>query len=231
MNVSNVIRVFQSPGQRWRRRFARVRAGLVPVIVMSLVGCASSVSVVETWEGNPAAASNAATLEAPGEIRVTRVNGRVMTNFLMDDLALDYALLPGETEVVFVYKTIWAKSGVVRNGESKVHVIESKPQVVRFEAEAGETYRFDFEPPESRQEAEQEMPEFSADIVSSAGTAVASSAVWDGQEQMTASRTPIPASTSDSDDPSGDNALEQLKTIWETASDDEKKAFLRWAFE
>lgn len=231
MNISHVIRAFQSSGQRWRREVARIRAGLVAVVVMSLVGCASSVSVVETWEGNPAAASNAATLEAPGEIRVTRVNGRVMTNFLMDDLALDYALLPGETEVVFVYKTIWAKSGVVRNGESKVHVIESKPQVVRFEAEAGETYRFDFEPPESRQEAEQELPEFSADIVSSAGTAVASSAVWDGQAQMTASRTPIPASTSDSTNVSGDNALEQLKTIWETASDEEKKAFLRWAFE
>jgi uncharacterized protein YccT (UPF0319 family) len=198
---------------------------------MSLAGCASSVSVVETWEGNPAAASNAATLEAPGEIGVTRVNGRVMTNFLMDDLALDYALLPGENEVVFVYKTIWAKSGVVRNGESKVHVIESEPQVVRFEAEAGETYRFDFDRPESRQEAEQEMPEFSAAIVSSAGMTVASSTVWDGEEQMAASRTPIPASTSDSTPVSGDNALEQLKTIWETASDEEKKAFLRWAFE
>ncbi|WP_449287510.1 DUF2057 family protein [Marinobacter sp. PE14] len=186
---------------------------------------------METWEGNPAAASNAATLEAPGEIGVTRVNGRVMTNFLMDDLALDYALLPGENEVVFVYKTIWAKSGVVRNGESKVHVIESEPQVVRFEAEAGETYRFDFDRPESRQEAEQEMPEFSAAIVSSAGAAVASSTVWDGAEQMAASRTPIPASTSDSTPVSGDNALEQLKTIWETANDEEKKAFLRWAFE
>ena len=142
MNISHVIRVFQSTGQGWRRAVARVRAGLVAVVVLSLAGCASSVSVVETWEGNPAAASNAATLEAPGEIRVTRVNGRVMTNFLMDDLALDYALLPGENEVVFVYKTIWAKSTVVRNGESKVHVIESEPQVVRFEAEAGETYRF-----------------------------------------------------------------------------------------
>nr|WP_241956552.1 DUF2057 family protein [Marinobacter maroccanus] len=198
---------------------------------MSLVGCASGVSVVETWDGNPAAASNAATLEAPGEIRVTRVNGRSMSNFLMDDLALDYALLPGENEVVFVYKTIWAKSGVVRNGESKVHVIESEPQVVRFEAEAGETYRFEFDQPESRQEAEQEMPEFSAEIVSLAGTSVATSTVWDPKEQMTASRTPIPASTYESAPASSESALEQLKTIWETASDEEKKAFLRWAFE
>jgi len=231
MNLSHVFRVFQSTRQGWCKGAACVRAGLIAVVVMSLVGCASSVSVVETWEGNPAAAANAAMLEAPGEIRVTRVNGRVMGNFLMDDLALDYALLPGENEVVFVYKTIWAKKTVVRNGESKVHVIESEPQVVRFEAEAGETYRFDFDRPESRQEAEQEMPEFSAAIVSSAGTAVAKSTVWDPQEQMTASRTPIPASTSDSATVSDDNALEQLKTVWETASDDEKKAFLRWAFE
>lgn len=196
MNISHLIRVFQSTGQGWRRGVARVRAALGAMVVMSLVGCASSVSVVETWEGNPAAASNAATLEAPGEIRVTRVNGRAMTNFLMDDLALDYALLPGENEVVFVYKTIWAKSGVVRNGESKVHVIESEPQVVRFEAEAGETYRFDFDQPESRQEAEQEMPEFSAEIVSLAGASVATSTVWDPSERMTAARTPIPESTS-----------------------------------
>lgn len=231
MNLSHVFRVFQSTRQGWCKGAARVRAGLIAVVVMSLVGCASSVSVVETWEGNPAAAANAATLEAPGEIRITQVNGRLTGNFLMDDLALDYALLPGENEVVFVYKTIWAKSGVVRNGESKVHVIESEPQVVRFEADAGETYRFDFDRPESRQEAEQEMPEFSAAIVSSAGTSVASSTVWDPQEQMTASRTPIPASATDSVPVSGDNALEQLKTIWETANDEEKKAFLRWAFE
>jgi len=115
-------------------------AVLLPLLLLVLSGCASSVSVVETWEGNPDAAANAAVLKAPGEIVVTRVNGRTMSNFLMDDLALDYALLPGENEVVFVYKTIWAKSEVVRNGESKVHVIESKPQVARFDAAAGETY-------------------------------------------------------------------------------------------
>jgi len=231
MNLSYVSRVFQSTRLGWCSGVASVRAGLIAVVVMTLAGCASSVSVVETWDGNPAAAADAATLEAPGEIRVTRVNGSVMGNFLMEDLALDYALLPGDNEVVFVYKTIWAKSGVVRNGESKVHVIESEPQVVRFEAEAGETYGFEFDRPESRQEAEQEMPEFSAEIVSSAGTSVATSTVWDPSEQMTASRTPIPASTAESASARDENALEQLKSIWETASDEEKKAFLRWAFE
>jgi len=231
MNLSHVTRVFQSETPGWCTGVASVRAGLIALLVVTLAGCASSVSVVETWDGNPPGATNAATLEAPGEIRVTRVNGRPMGNFLMDDLALDYALLPGENEVVFVYKTIWAKSGVVRNGESKVHVIESEPQMVRFEAEAGETYSFEFDRPESRQEAEQEMPEFSAEIVSSAGASVATSTVWDPSEQVAASRTPIPASTAGSNPASAENALDQLKAIWETASDEEKKAFLRWAFE
>ncbi|MCP4063498.1 MAG: DUF2057 domain-containing protein [Gammaproteobacteria bacterium] len=75
------------------------------------------------------------------------------------------------------------------------------------------------------------MPEFSAEIVSSAGTSVATSTVWNPSEQMTASRTPIPAPTAESATASAENALERLKTIWETASDEEKKAFLRWAFE
>lgn len=231
MNTRHVIRFFQSIRQGCCARSGNLRAGLTAMILLSLAGCASSVSVVETWDGNPDAATNAATLETPGEIRVTRVNGSIMSNFLMDDLALDYALLPGNNEVVFIYKTIWAKKGVVRNGESKVHVIESEPQVVRFEAEPGQTYRFEFDRPESRQEAERVIPEFSATLVSSSGQSVASSTDWDGQQQVAVSRTPIPESGSESQSQSGGSALNQLKAIWETASEEEKKAFLRWAFE
>jgi uncharacterized protein YccT (UPF0319 family) len=232
MSIYHANRVFRSvtPGRRKQR--ASLRAGLAALFALVLAGCASSVTVVETWEGNPEAAASAAILETPGEIQVARVNGRSMTNFLMDDLALDYALLPGQNEVVFVYKTIWAKSGVVQNGESKVHVIKSIPQVVRFEAEAGETYRFEFDKPSSRQEAERMMPEFSATLVSSGGQPVASSADWNPEAQSQASRTPIPDSPSEEAEPvSGDSALDRLKAVWETASDEEKKAFLRWAFE
>lgn len=231
MNLFHVIGALQPKRQRLSNVARSARTGLIAALLLSLVGCASNVSVVETWEGNPAAATRAATLEVPGDVRVTRVNGRRMGNFLMNDLALDYALLPGENEVVFVYKTIWAKSGVVRNGESKVHVVESQPQVVRFAANADETYGFEFDQPASRQEAEQEMPGFSADIVSSSGATVATSTVWDPEQQATTSRTPIPASAPGDVRASDDGALEQLKSVWETASEDEKKAFLRWAFE
>lgn len=231
MSICHVNRVFKSMLKGWHEHGVSLRVGLAALLALSLLGCASSASVVETWDGNPAAAERAATLKTPGEIRLVRVNGRNMTNFLMDDLALDYALLPGENEVVFVYKTIWAKTGVVKNGESKVHVIESEPQVARFEAAAGETYRFEFDRPETRQEAERMMPQFSASVVSSSGQSVASSSVWDPAEEVAASRTPIPESQSVGASANGANALDQLKAVWETASDEDKKAFLRWAFE
>ncbi|WP_138441935.1 DUF2057 family protein [Marinobacter alexandrii] len=210
------------------RSIKRVSRSLfASVLVIALAGCASSMTRVETWDGEPEAASQAATLKAPGDIKVTQVNGRNMSNFLMDDLALDYALLPGENEVVFTHKTIWAKSGVVENGESKVHVYLSEPQVVRFNAEQDEVYRFRFPEPKSRAEAEQMAETFMATVVTEDGQAVADSKSW--APQQAPDRTPIPASRAV--DSADDSALDRLKAVWATATEDEKKAFLRWAFE
>lgn len=197
-----------------------------------MAGCASTMGRVDTWEGQLPEETSPAVLQVPGAIQVVSVNGRSMTNFLIDDLALDYGLLPGENEVVFSYKTIWAKAGVVRNGESKVHVIESDPQVVRFEASPGEVYRFEFDKPGTRQEAEAMMENFSAKIVSGNGAVVAVSDAWDGQSRLAAGRTPVPVADVESAGSSLEGStLDQLKTIWAGASDEEKKAFLRWAFE
>ncbi|WP_417516700.1 DUF2057 family protein [Marinobacter sp.] len=234
MSISHVLRVSNSglsPSTRWLKL---VWAFLPAALLSVLVGCSSAVTKLETWEGNPATAVNAATLKAPGAIQVSRVNGRAMTNYLMDDLALDYALLPGENEVVFTYKTIWAKTGVVENGESKVHVIESKPQVVRFEARPDETYRFEFDKPSSRRQAEQMLPEFSSAIVGPDGQALAQSSNWSQADNTVAARTPVPGDQVVGEEAvSGDgmSALNRLKAVWATADDEEKKAFLRWAFE
>ena len=202
------------------------------VLMMSvvLVGCASSAARINTWEGSPQEAANPAVLKAPGAIQVKSVNGQNMTTYLIDDLALDYGLLPGKNEVVFTYKTIWAKSGVVENGESKVHTIESEPQVVRFDAEAGTTYQFAYEEPSNRREAEAMMDSFSADIVTAGGENVASSTQWDGQSIFRTARTPIPQATGENGAPAG-STLDQLKSIWADATEEEKRAFLRWAFE
>ena len=210
-------------------RLFKLLAVLASVV---MAGCASSVARVDTWEGQLPATTKPAVLQAPGEIQVVSVNGRNMTNFLIEDLALDYGLLPGENEVVFRYKTIWAKSGVVRNGESKVHVIESSNQVARFTASPDAVYGFEFDKPASRQEAETMMESFSAKIVAGNGTVVAVSEEWDGQSRLTDNRTPVPASGVESTGlPQEGGTLDKLKAIWADASDEDKKAFLRWAFE
>ncbi len=199
-----------------------------------LAGCSSTMSGVKTWEGD-ADASQAATLKAPSEIDVRQVNGQKLTNFLMDDLALDYELLPGENQVVFSYKTIWAKSGVVQNGESKVHVVETAPQVVTFDAQPGETYRFSFEPPASRSEAEAFADDFSADIVNASSEVVASSGAWDGRSagDSRVARAPLGSGGNDAGTGggAGEGTLGELKALWREASEEERRTFLRWAFE
>ncbi|MBZ2170123.1 DUF2057 family protein [Marinobacter sp. F4216] len=226
------MRTFSNPAVVRRpvwRPVHGARALLFALLALAITGCASSVSRVETWDGSPAGASDAATLKAPGEIQVSEVNGRRVGNFLMDDLALDYALLPGQNEVVFTYKTIWAKTEVVGNGESKVHVVESKPQVVRFDAQPNEVYTFLFDKPGTKVEAEQMMAGFSATVVGADGIAVAKSS--ERALDQVAARTPVPAATAAPVGGTDASALDTLKAVWETASEDEKKAFLRWAFE
>ncbi|MFN2362467.1 MAG: DUF2057 family protein [Marinobacter sp.] len=199
-----------------------------------LAGCGSTMSNVKTWEGD-ADASQTAVLKAPSEIEVQQVNGRRLTNFLMEDLALDYELLPGENQVVFTYKTIWAKSGVVRNGESKVHVVETAPQAVTIDARAGETYRFSFEPPASRREAEAFAGDFAADVVNASSEVIASASAWDGSSagQPQVARAPVGSGSDDSGNAGagGEGTLEELKALWGEASEEERRTFLRWAFE
>ncbi|WP_420195168.1 DUF2057 family protein [Marinobacter sp. GH_1] len=201
------------------------------MLSVTLVGCASSLTRVDAWQGDPEGAATPAVLKAPGEIQVAAINGRSMTRFMLDDLALDYGLLPGETEVVFTYKTIWARTGVVRDGESKVHTVESEQQVVRFDAQPGAEYRFRFDKPSSRQQAEAMMADFSAAIIDSNGALVAESSKWDGASQGSASRTPLAASGGSAGSEPGSTTLERLKALWEDATEEEKRTFLRWAFE
>ncbi|PSF05848.1 DUF2057 domain-containing protein [Marinobacter fuscus] len=206
---------------------------LVIVSLAALAGCASSVTQVDTWEGD-AGTATPAVLKAPGAIEVIQVNGRQMSNFLLDDLALDYGLLPGQNQVVFNYKTIWAKNSVVKNGEPKVHIVESGPRAVQFEAVSGEVYRFEFEEPGSRRQAEAMKESFHAAIVASDGKEVARSRHWKEGEQPAEARVPalssgISAEAQDTEEPTA--PLARLKAIWAQASEDEKKAFLRWAFE
>ncbi len=196
-----------------------------------VTGCSSTVSRIQTWEGAAEDASQVAVLEAPSEIKVSRVNGRRMGSFLVDDLALDYELLPGQNEVVFTYKTLWAKTDIVEDGESKVYVVETKPHVLLIDAKPGETYRFQIDTPDSRAEAEAYAADFSVDLVSASGAVVASSQVWTPGQESRVARSPLPENDPSDGSESNTGTLGQLKALWGKATEEEKREFLRWAFE
>lgn len=212
----------------------RARIGLLAMAAMILMsGCSSSMTRVQTWEGAARDASQVAVLQAPGTIKVQEVNGRPMTSFLLEDLNLDYELLPGKNQVVFTYRTIWAKSAAVENGESRVHVVETPRQVLIINAEPGATYQFEIEKPRTHAEAEAMVKDFSVNLLNAGGQVVATSAPWVASDvRKTATRAPVPdsrAATASVDATAP--TLDQLKALWGDASEEEKREFLRWAFE
>lgn len=228
-------------GPSWLKLLA---AALALVVV---TGCSStSLSRVQTWEGE--ASGEVAVLKAPSAVKLREVNGRKVGNFLMDDLAIDYELLPGTNIVVFTHKTIWAKSGVIRDGESAVHVVESAPQQFVINTRPGEVYRFDIPEVSSRREAEQFAANFSAELRTEDGSVVARSEPFEGYpEQQVANQpatatsgqatvvtgrpTGVPIPVSPGQGSNRVDTLDALKVLWERASGDEKREFLRWAFD
>lgn len=237
--------------------FARLKrvspAGLkqltVLMAILVITGCSSTgLSRVKTWEGE--SSGEAAVLRAPSTIKVREVNGREVGNFLMEDLAIDYELQPGTNTVVFTHKTIWAKTGVVRDGESAVHVVETDRQQVVIDARPGEEYRFDVPKVDNRREAERLAADFSIAVVAEGGGTVARSEPFRGYPQQqtagngqdtgnnqtaaTSGQSGVPVTGGQGSQGGADSrveTLEAMKMLWERASGDEKREFLRWAFD
>ncbi|WP_404368328.1 DUF2057 family protein [Marinobacter sp.] len=188
---------------------------------------------VQTWDGEGASPEQVALLKAPGEINVRSVNGRSMGNFLVDDMALDYELQPGRNRVVFTHKTIWGKTTVVRDGESKVDVAVSEPQEVVINARAGEVYRFDLPELENLREARQFAAEPEIQVVNQSGEVVATASSWSPGSNRQAAGALDLSGSGRPEAPTGERleTIDALKLMWERASAEEKREFLRWAFE
>ncbi len=202
---------------------------LVVLASVALVGCSSALTSVQTWDGAAADADQVAVLKAPGSIKVMQVNGRQVGNFLMDDLALDYQLLPGENTVVVTHKTIWAKNTVAKDVESKVQTVVSEPRQFVLNARAGDVYRFDIPELANRAEAEAFAANFDGRIVNQSGRVVAEASSPEAVAVTPSAAPQVEAGKLETGEPI--NRLDALKQIWGQASSDEKREFLRWAFE
>jgi uncharacterized protein YccT (UPF0319 family) len=220
--------------------------------VLTLAACSSGFKRVQTWEGPDAEPSQIATLDTPEQINVLTVNGRKMGNFLLEDLALTYELLPGENSVVFTHKTIWANSSATDDEESKVNAVVSKPQKVVIDASAGESYEMVMPTPETQRQAERLAANFQATVVDSQGRKVASAATYTASKPKLPTLDKSPEQTAKIEGEPGQPAVQEerlaaqpkaaapmndlptldaMKLLWERASADDKKNFLRWAFE
>lgn len=217
--------------------------GVLVLLLAGLVlsGCSHSLTRVQTWDGEAVRDSEVAVLQAPSTVRVLSVNGREMSRFLVDDIAVEYQLLAGNTTVVFTYRTIWARPTGARAGEPRVDVVETSPQVLHFESRAGQVYRFELPEAGSRREAEDVAADFRASLVDAGGQRVADAEPWVGESApAVAAGRPVVSrasverigrveSTAGSGGPG--TVLEQLKGLWGEASEQERRDFLRWAFE
>ncbi|WP_339806928.1 DUF2057 family protein [uncultured Marinobacter sp.] len=207
------------------------RLGMLLGLVVVISGC-SSMTRVQTWEGQAVSEREIATLKAPSTITVSEVNGRSMDEFLLTDVAVDYQLLVGNNTVVFSHKTIWARPSGTGTGNARVAVIESEPQVVEFEARAGEVYRFEVPEVTDRREAEALAGAFRASIVDSAGNRVADAApqgaVRASEPSGPSARQPaVPDAAAEE----RDDTLGALQNLWREASDEQRREFLRWALD
>ncbi|MDX1634707.1 MAG: DUF2057 family protein [Marinobacter sp.] len=234
---------------RWLLQSRHTFPAMTVVVLSMLLGaCSSSLKRVQTWEGQAAQPGQVAVLKTPGDITVQSVNGREVGNFLMDDLALEYELLPGRNTIVFVHETIWAKKTVVRDGESKVHNVTSGPRQVVIDAKPGEVYTFDLPELSDRSEAEAYARNFNVAVTNESGRVVARSEVYQPQapslptlpsagnvaDNSGSQQAPAPQAGAAATAPQGGERLptvEALKLMWERASAEEKREFLRWAFE
>lgn len=237
---------------------SHVKIIVIALAALMLAGCGSAFKTVQTWEGPDAEPSQIATLDTPSQINVLSVNGRKMSNFLLEDLALTYELLPGENTVVFTYSSIWANSSATEDESSKVNKVTSARQKVVIDARAGENYKIETSKPGAQQEAKRLAANLQATIVNSQGSQVASATAYTAPKPKlptlqsstdhSASTTTEPAepakprrtekkmtseppaaSQSPSATENDQPTLETMKKLWKRASPEDKKEFLGWA--
>jgi len=203
-----------------------------------LFGCASD-KVVKAYEGKVLSEETIAILTAPENITLLSVNGIEMQQYLLSNLEVNYGLKSGENLVVFKYKSIWSKAKKDQEAGSRVDVVESEPLEVLIIAKPGARYNFSFLPSDNVRQAKELALAFEAKVIDDQKNVIAESValntykkekdqiLQEGEalllDQESKKLAEIKAG--------GKSVLEQLKTIWPSASSDEKKAFLVWVFQ
>ncbi len=225
---------------------------LVAAVILS--ACSASSRVVKVYEGDTLDKSQVAKLVTSEDIDVVEIDGVKQKDYLLENMSLTYDLLPGEHVVVFKYTGLFSS---VRQSDDpdapRAELVESELRQVRFNASAGQTYNFNFKRPESKEAAREFAKSFSAALVTVDGRSVAKDSKYVKPTAVALSAASAPAVTAfplsgstsagvATSAPAAQAAvvapvdaglsrLDALKVLWGKSSAEEKKEFLRWAFQ
>lgn len=206
-----------------------LRLGLALLLVSVLSACASG-KIVKTYEGADPSLDQLAVLIAPKNIRVIAVDGVKMPTYMLSGIVTEYGLLPGEHLIEFDYESVWATSKADEEGrKSKSVVSESREAAIKVLS--GQKLTFRFVRPENVKEAEHFATNFTAEIVDAEGRVVAVSADKGSFVASPTVASERPASDSVDLISAGEAPLEALKALWSSASEEDRKSFLKWAFQ
>ena len=205
-----------------------IRRLLVAIFLSSVLAACSSNKLVKTYEGDALPTKDVATLEAGENISIVTVNGERVPDYLLSNISVNYGLKPGQNVIVFQYESIWGKAKKGKEG-ARSEVVESKLREVVINAKAGAKYSFRYENAGNLKDARLLAEGFEADIVNQKGKVLASS--QDVQDRSAKSEQVAVSLGTDTSRAEGLPAIEAIKVLWEDLSAEEKKSFLKWAFQ
>lgn len=219
--------------------FARFGSLLLLMCLSVLMSACSSNKLVKTYEGELLPETSVAVLTAPENITLLSVNGKAVTQYLLSNLEVRYALQEGENLVVFQYESIWGKAIKDEETGSRAEVVQSRPLEVLINAKAGKRYNFSFLPASNVREAKALAVSFVAQIVDENKDLVTESVALgvhkEAEAQRIAKEQAILTEKADtlerSEETQSLSVIEKLKALWSQASPEQKKNFMIWVFQ
>lgn len=171
---------------------------------MALAGCSMTPSSEQPVMHN----SNVAVLHADDHLRVLAIDGKKQLPPLLGHFAKDFELSPGAHTIEFKYVSVWTKRQFNPDQVDNAIAIDSVPQALTFNAEAGHRYHFAYPKAGTREETRALVSNFKPKLIDQGG------------------KVAVKTTTAAVDSAT----LGQLKSLWQNASPKDRKAFLDWAY-
>ena len=228
---------------RWTRN-------LTLLLLTGLLAACQNSPVVRLYDGPERPTSEVTVVRVPETIEIMNINGQrpAGVNTLFSSGYKDLHLRPGTYQIVAFYKEIWDTDSTTSHV-----VLRSEPVIFDVDGRPGSTYHLEYEAPANVEAARAFADNFSGWSRNTASgeraptrpsgttrpgllTGLADapepvSSVAPAGATPAASPAPVPAPAAAQAAGADADYLARLKVYWSQASDEERRAFLRWVYE